>query len=310
MKALLLGTLLSLTVLQLQAQTAFATLNSRAKDAYTAKRYQESGKFFDQAFADKKAAPTAPHYYDAACSWALAGDKDRAFRYLSQATAAGWDNVSHIKQDTDLTSLRDDPRWQPMLAKLEATVARAEAHLNQPLVKELDEIRRTDQGVRIKIDSVEKKDGMQAARSQALMAEMQVVDERNQARVVAMIEKHGWPGNSLVGRRGSTTAFLVIQHSPAVVQRKYLPLMRAAAAKGELAGSSLALLEDRVLVGQGKPQLYGSQLQTNAATNKYELFPIEDEAHVDERRATVGLGPLAEYARLFGVEYRYPPKAK
>jgi len=31
----------------------------------------------------------------------------------------------------------------------------------------------------------------------------------------------------------------------------------------------------------------------------------EDKAHVDERRRSVGLPPLAEYAKMFGLSY--PP---
>ena len=34
------------------------------------------------------------------------------------------------------------------------------------------------------------------------------------------------------------------------------------------------------------------------------LWPIEDEEHVDERRAEVGLEPLAEYLKRFGIESR------
>ncbi|AYA38930.1 hypothetical protein D3Y59_12810 [Hymenobacter oligotrophus] len=253
--------------------------------------------------------PTATHYYNAACSWALAGNKDKAFRYLDQATAAGWDNVPHLKQDADLGALRTDKRWQPMVAKLEATRAQAEAKYNLPLKQELEAIYATDQAIRLKIDSVEKKLGMQAAQSQALLDEMDAVDERNTARVTAIIDQYGWPGQSMVGRLGSTAAFLVIQHARPSVQRKYLPIMREAAAKGELAKSSLALLEDRILVEQGKPQLYGSQLRSNAATGKYELEPIEDEARVDERRAAVGLGPLREYVKHFGLTYTPPVTA-
>jgi hypothetical protein len=303
-KALLLGMVLLLSTPLAQAQTApFAQLNAQAMTAYTAKSYAESGKLFDQAFKDKKAKPTATDYYNAACTWALAGTPDKAFRYLDQATAAGWDDVDHLQTDADLASLHTDKRWQPMLTKLTAAVAYAQRNYNQPLKKELEQIYATDQGIRRKISQVEKQYGMKAAMADSLTSQMTAIDERNEARVTAMIDQYGWPGNSLVGRQGSTTAFLVIQHARPSVQRKYLPLMREAAAKGELAKSSLALLEDRVLMYQGKPQLYGSQLRGNAATGKYELYPIEDEAHVDERRSTMGLGPLAEYVKRFGLDY-------
>jgi hypothetical protein len=53
---------------------------------------------------------------------------------------------------------------------------------------------------------------------------------------------------------------------------------------------------------EGKKQIYGSQLQTNAQ-GQLEFYPIEDEANMDKRRQSVGLEPLAEYAKHFGLEY-------
>jgi hypothetical protein len=38
-----------------------------------------------------------------------------------------------------------------------------------------------------------------------------------------------------------------------------------------------------------------------------EFFPIADEAHVDERRASMGLEPLADYAKNFGLDYQPAP---
>lgn len=271
--------------------------------AYQAKDYAKAASLFDQDLRSKR-VPTASNYYDVACAWALAGNSEKAFAYLKQATAAGFDNVEHLQADTDLASLHQDRRWQPLVSMLQSTVAKADAHVNQALKQELAAMRRTDQGIRLKIDSVEKKSGMDAAMTPSLLAEMRAADDRNLARLVTIINQYGWPGRSLVGKAGATTAFLIIQHADPEVQQKYLPLVQKAAAKGELEKSAAALLEDRVLMGQGKPQIYGSQLTANMDTKKYEFYTIQDEAHVDERRASVGLGPLAEYAKNFGLDYQ------
>ena len=87
-------------------------------------------------------------------------------------------------------------------------------------------------------------------------------------------------------------------------------MLKEAASKGEARPSDVAMLEDRVLVGEGKEQIYGTQLHFGPETEgRWELYPILDEEKVDERRAAVGLPPLAEYLKVFGVEYR-PPKKK
>jgi hypothetical protein len=69
-------------------------------------------------------------------------------------------------------------------------------------------------------------------------------------------------------------------------------------------GANLAYLTDRVLVAQKKPQRYGTQARPEGG--KMVPFPIEDEAKVDERRAELGLAPLADYLKQ--MESFYAPK--
>jgi hypothetical protein len=64
----------------------------------------------------------------------------------------------------------------------------------------------------------------------------------------------------------------------------------------EVENSQLADLTDRVLIGEGKKQLYGTMMRV-AEDGKFVPEPIEDEANVDKRRAALGLQPLAENIR-------------
>ena len=124
------------------------------------------------------------------------------------------------------------------------------------------------------------------------------IDARNMKRLAEIIDAFGWPGLRFAGA-ASETAFLVLQHADHASQRKYLPLLREAVKRNDAVGSNLAMLEDRVRVADGKPQLYGTQL----ATKPLRFEPIEDEAGVDARRSSVGLPPMAEYAKMFGLSY-------
>jgi len=188
-----------------------------------------------------------------------------------------------------------------MLAHAQTAVSTART---QVLKRELAEIAKADQAVRRQVGAVYHKYGPNSPQLDSLNQQIRRVDARNLRRLTPLIDQYGWPGASLVGRPGSLAAFLVIQHSDLATMQKYLPLMRAAASKGELAKQNLALVEDRVLTFQDKPQLYGSQYRYSATTGKPEFFPIADEAHVDERRASMGLEPLAEYAKGFGLDYK------
>ena len=307
----MLNTLLPLLLLlgwgwtaQAQSAPTFPTLRGQALTAYHNKQYRESGQRYEEGFRQPAAQPTAGDFYNAACSWALAGEPTQAFQNLNRATRAGWDDETHLQTDSDLNALHADKRWAPMLRKLTAAKTQADARLNQPLKRELTEILESDQGLRREIGPTQEKFGFRSPQMDSLLHQMQRADARNLPRVTAMIDQYGWPGKSLVGRSGSLAAFLVIQHSDLATMQKYLPLMRQAVAQGELEKQNLALVEDRVLTFQDKPQLYGSQYRYNSTTSKPEFFPIADEAHVDERRASMGLEPLADYARGFGLNYQ------
>ena len=133
------------------------------------------------------------------------------------------------------------------------------------------------------------------------------IDARNIARLEEIIRQYGWPGKSLVGEAAGNAAFLILQHGDLTRQEKYLPLLKKAARKGDARPADAAMLEDRVLVRRGKRQLYGTQVRFGPDTGgKMVLEPIEDEEHVDARRASVGLMPLREYLKHFGIEYQPP----
>lgn len=80
-------------------------------------------------------------------------------------------------------------------------------------------------------------------------------------------------------------------------------MMREAVKNGKAQGSSLALLEDRVAIGQGRRQIYGSQIGRDPETNQYYVLPLEDPNNVDKRRAEVGLSTLAEYVMNWDIKW-------
>jgi hypothetical protein len=285
------------------AQTSAPSLLADSFTAHMANDFRKAGQLAEQAFALPGAQIGAASYYNAACSWARAGEADNAFRDLDRAVNAGWDNLTQLKTDTDLTSLHTDKRWSRLLKKVEAAVARIERTQNIPLKRELAAIHESDQGPRRAMGPMQQRYKNGGPQLDSLYQQMKLHDTQNEARVKAIIAQYGWPGASLVGRSGSSTAFLVLQHSNLATIQEYLPLIREATAKGDLAKSDLALMEDRVLIFQQKPQVYGSQVRSNATTGKMEFFPIADEAHVDERRATMGLGTLVDYGKMFDINY-------
>jgi hypothetical protein len=154
--------------------------------------------------------------------------------------------------------------------------------------KQLEEIYERDQRVR-------KSDDSAAFRS--------MIDSSNLAQVEALIAKYGWMGKSKIGTQGNYTQWLVIQHADLATQEKYLPMLEKSVTKGESRGSELAYLKDRVLMRQGKKQIYGTQV-VPSGNGMQEFWPIEDMTNVDKRRAEAGLEPIEQYAKKFNMYTR------
>jgi hypothetical protein len=132
------------------------------------------------------------------------------------------------------------------------------------------------------------------------------IDIANTQRMKEIVAQIGWPTRSKVGGRASEMAWLLVQHADhdRAFQAMCLDLMKAQSA-GEVSPANIAYLEDRVRVGEGRLQLYGTQFYADEAGN-FGPKPIEDPDHVDERRKAIGLQPLSEYARdleQFYTEY-------
>jgi hypothetical protein len=124
------------------------------------------------------------------------------------------------------------------------------------------------------------------------MAELQA---RNAQELGAIVATVGWPGRSLVADDGAEAAWCVLQHaigSPAL-QRDCLPLVREAAAAGDVPAAYAALLEDRIAYSEGRPQRYGTQFDWDC-DGQMSPWLIEDADGVEVRRASVGLPPLAQ----------------
>ena len=180
---------------------------------------------------------------------------------------------------------------------------------NDALRAELEKMLELDQELRRRSEEVEEKHGSKSKELQELWEKQSEIDKKNLARLEEIIKVNGWPAKSSVGGKASLAAFLILQHADYEYQKKYFPLVKEALKKGEIEASSVALLEDRILVREGKEQIYGTQLKRNETTGKYELSPIKDEENLDKRRAEVGLPPIAEYLKMFKLEY-VPPKKK
>jgi hypothetical protein len=287
-----------------QDKKRYAELVSEAWRLYGNKEYLRSGQKYSEAFVALGGKGVVTDRYNAACSWAMAGQPDSAFVQLFRIAEKGqYASLGHITVDTDLNSLHKDERWDKVIGIVKANKQKAEANLDKPLVAILDTIFQEDQKYRMQIEEIEAKYGRNSSEMTAHWKIIEKKDSINLVKVKRILDERGWLGPNVIGNSGNSTLFLVIQHADHATQEKYLPMMRDAVKKGNAYASSLALLEDRTALGRGEKQIYGSQIGRDQASGQYYVLPLMDPDNVDRRRAEVGLQPIQDYISNWGMKW-------
>lgn len=129
--------------------------------------------------------------------------------------------------------------------------------------------------------------------------EMERVHRDNAWELDAIVDRHGWPGRSSVGEKGETWAWMVVQHAISMpdFQRRMLTIIERAARDGEAPWEHYAKLLDRTRFYEGEPQEYGTNFDWDPY-GRLSPTPVRDPENVDERRAEIGLGPIARQIEI------------
>lgn len=154
------------------------------------------------------------------------------------------------------------------------------------------------------------------------------VDLKNQEILRKFLEEYGWPTLSVCNKNiekrngAETAAFVIAQHGNLSFMKEAFQRIQQVLLldNSEISRSlkpNAAVMEDRILVIESKPQKFGSQISTKDGVTF--IHPTEgidmdklmagdrvQEEIIDSRRQTVGLEPIREYAAKHGVEIKIP----
>lgn len=192
----------------------------------------------------------------------------------------------------------------------------AQPQLDFDLKRELDSIAFLDQRYRklMMVDdpteraTLGKEMGLEPADYEGDLWEKQtVLDTSNLRRIENILQTSGYPGRTRVGEPTNTAAWYVIQHNPDKIPT-YLTMMKEAGRNSEIPYRLVAMMEDRYLMNEGKPQVYGTQGMTYENTPSF-IWPIVDPELVNKRREDAGFTQsIEDYSRmLFGETFVYEP---
>ena len=227
--------------------------------------------------------------YNNALAWSLCGNMDSAFFNLYRLQQkTDYLDPHELIAENRFINLHADERWQKLIALLNPN----HEVYNDSLAKVLSILYDEDQANRERTDTVRAQYGWKSKDYQDLCDTIAAQDELDLAIVRAILDKYGWLSVNEVGKRGNSALWLVIQHASLAVQEKYYPIMELAVAKGKASRKNLAYLQDRILMREGKKQLYGTQYLTTFQNNETKLWDVEAPDSLNIRRESVGLGPM------------------
>ncbi len=296
-KNLLICFFVALSISNLNAQTNTKNYSELIRAGWKLcleKDFISSAKIYEQAFKVNKKAPLNDRY-NAACINSLANNSGGAYKHLFVAVnELKWSDISHLKNDEDLINIRKDKRWNQLIAVMQKNKQEIEKHYDKNLVTQLDKIYFDDQSTRSQIRPKEEKYGRDSKEMRAFWQVILKNDSINQVKVSKILDTQGWPSKKVIGERGTSTLFFVIQHANLKTQVKYLPIITKAVESNNLPKRQYAMFYDRLVLRQGKRQVYGTQLASSKGSKKHYVLPLEDAKNVDKRRARMGLNTMQE----------------
>jgi hypothetical protein len=229
---------------------------------------------------------------------------DSAFKYLYRAC----DIEPSASPFTDpyLINLREDSRWKDFE---DYNINRINLQTASPIkdtgyARQLWKLLCLDQYSFYETSLAARKLGPDSPVVSALRRLQDIKNKNNLKELEVLLSEKGWPKRSQVGPEASSAAFYILQHSNAAAQEKYITMFEECCRENEADWHQYALMFDRMRMNQNKPQRYGTHTYLDPSAGRPdELYPLEDEARVDEWRTEIGLEPLKDYLDKTGIKY-------
>jgi hypothetical protein len=300
-------------LLQSSAFSSFSQFNSKSTDSllieakklYFSNNYKVALPLFSEFFSQKPKYVNSNTYYFVANSWLHQKNDDSTIIYYKKfVDKSHFSYYNELVRDSAWIHLNKYKAWNKILIQIKKNQKRRLKTFakNADIMTRLTQVMNDDQNNRSLLDVYIEVQGRESHQVDSLWKLIGYTDSINIIYVTQLLDKHkAWYGGNEVGYENSATLFLVIQHADVKTQEKYYPIMKQAVLDEKLDAGSLALLEDRINIFNGRKQVYGSQIGYDETTKTNYLLPVEDPDNLNFRRELVELGMIESYLEYFSL---------
>lgn len=267
---------------------------NKADSALRRSNYTLAIEYYKKAFSYNKTNAAWYENYnfsdklaDLASCYAHLSMKDSALFYMNMSVDQGFILHSAFVSLDEYGELINDPEWIIISQKQDSLFRKRHKNINLSVAMEVRRMFKEDQYIRgYLVQAIKLKREKHIIDS--LNSMVRYIDSINVAKLLVIMGEVGYPGTNVVSGECRDDAFFIIQHASLEIQKKYLPVLIDAVQNNQVSGITAALLIDRILVSEGKKQLYGTQyiLQDDGTS---ELAPVEDPENLGKRRKEIGL---------------------
>lgn len=144
--------------------------------------------------------------------------------------------------------------------------------------------------------------GQSSTTGPAVASNLAQIDTALTQQLKDIVAQHGWPTVALVGPDASKAATLLLGHTTDTAWRKsLLTQLTTYADRREIDPAQLAIVLDKQLVAEGRPQRYGTQFKV--VDGEMAMITVEDPGGLDALRARALLPPMAAYKQTLTRMY-------
>lgn len=249
--------------------------------------------------------------FNLATSYMANGQIDSTFRLLFAIVDTGFKQVDFIRYTAEFEKLHGSAKWNTLIKELNARFhdyCKTNGIKNENLVKQLDYLFYIDQKYQ-RMGTFKRRypNAYPLYTGKAIDSLQENTFRQNVDYLKQLFAKNGYLWKNDIGEDAAHISWIIAQHADfdTSFQKEYLRQMKVAVDRNEASAKDYAYLTDRVRKNTGQKQLYGTQMNytaTKDSTGKTKiesgLWPVEDEANLNQRRKDVGLVPIEEYLQM------------
>jgi len=276
-------------------------MEAKADSLYYKGDYKNAALQYNYIFKLENRDSYSFDFYRSASANAHAGNASQAIYYLNLMVISNHlKNMNFLLTDANFLNIHNNRHWQKLTNAIKEHRTTLESTYGKAIKMELLEMNAQNVHQKKILDSLVFVYGHYSNQAKAERLLAKAIDSVNFVKIKSIIHVYGYLGPTIIGTEANQIMFNVIYNRSIDSAKKFIPIVWEAFLRGDAPADNYAALVDKVALRESNAQIYGTIVERKGAS--YYRPPILNNENVDSLRRKIGLPPLREYLKQFGIE--------